>query len=618
MRIFLIGLPLLFWFGAPCQVKKLDVETTIQNVTVFSSGARVERTASVNIPAGRAAISFAGLSNQLDQQTVQLMADAGITLLSVNTSKDFLTERKIEQQEQDFINKTNTLKDKIDLDQKQLDVCKNEEAMLVKNQAIGGQSGVKTVDLKDALEFQRQRLTELYEKELEIQKHLVTEEQDLLRNKAQLQEMSKKRDSINYIVTALIESKQSATVNFQLWYNVKDAGWYPTYDVRVNEITEPLSILMNANIFQRSGETWKNIPLQLSTGNPKDNATQPTLQPWMLGFYDPSVSLSGHGVQGEISGRITNEKGEPIPGSTVSVKGLGTAVQTDGNGYFKLRNMPADGILVITSVGYQTKEVRANSGYITILLTPRSDALEEVLVNGYSMEGKAAGVEIADKETRRKTKSVQTISVATQYQPTAMVYQINDKYTLESDGKTTTISIKQFEVPATYEYYSVPKIDPTAFLNARIISWQDYDLQPGEISLYFEGTYLGKTYLDLASATDTLTLSLGKDNGIKISRKLIKEYSTKKFIGNNRTDSRQYETSIRNTKKVPVNINVVDQIPVSTNRDISVENVKSPEAQINKETGMINWVVGLRPGEEKKLSISYSVKYPKDQKLLLE
>src|SRR6185437_11180474 len=99
MRTILTTLPLLFYFTAHSQVKKLNAETTIQNVTVFSSGARVERTAAVNIGPGRSEISFAGLSNQLDPQTVQLKADANITLLSVQTTRDFLSERKIEQQE---------------------------------------------------------------------------------------------------------------------------------------------------------------------------------------------------------------------------------------------------------------------------------------------------------------------------------------------------------------------------------------------------------------------------------------------------------------------------------------------------------------------------------------
>ena len=210
------------------QVKKISVEAIIQNVTIFSSGARVERAANIAISPGRSEISFAGLSNQLDQQTVQLNADANITLLSVQATKDFLSQRKIDQQQRDLIDKSNALKDKIELDQKMLEVYKTEEAMLAKNQAIGGQAGVKTTDLKEALEFQRQRLTEIYNKEIEIQKRIVQQQLELEKTTEQEQEIGKKKDSINYIVTALIESKEPRSVHFQLFYNVKDAGWYPT------------------------------------------------------------------------------------------------------------------------------------------------------------------------------------------------------------------------------------------------------------------------------------------------------------------------------------------------------------------------------------------------------
>ncbi len=72
MRILFFGLSLVFFYNAHAQVKKLNAETAIQNVTIFSSGARIERTALVNIQSGRSEISFTGLSNQLDQQTVRV------------------------------------------------------------------------------------------------------------------------------------------------------------------------------------------------------------------------------------------------------------------------------------------------------------------------------------------------------------------------------------------------------------------------------------------------------------------------------------------------------------------------------------------------------------------
>ena len=620
MRLSLFVISVLFSISALAQVRKLVAETTIENVTIFSSGARVERSSAVNIQAGRTEISFAGLSNQLEQQTVQLKADANITMLSIQSNKDYLSARKIDQEEKNFIELSNAAKDKLDQDAKMLDVYKNEEAMLIKNQVIGGETGVRASELKESLDLQRQRLTEVYGKEMEIQKRLISDQHEFDRMRLQLGEISKKRDSVSYIVLVLIESKETRTVNFHLLYNVKDAGWYPTYDVRVEEVTRPLQVLMNANVFQRSGEDWKNISLMLSTGNPNDNATPSLLQPWMIGFYDPSISLRGQMNNGAISGRITDNNNQPIMGVTIAVKGQKTGTLSDENGFFKLQNISNGQIILASSVGYESKEMIAKSGYYTIALEPSSSSLNDVVVTGYTtssdLEGRAAGVQVSG--FAKEKESIQTVSVVTQFQPTTTLFKIDDKYSIETNGKTTTIGIKQFEVPSIYDYYSAPKIDPSVFLTAKIINWQDYDFQSGEVSLYFEGTYLGKTYLDLGATADTISLSLGKDNGIKISRTLVKEYSSRKFIGTSRTEMKDYEISVRNSKHVPVNLHIVDQFPISTNKEINVDDVKAPDAKADKETGILSWVITAQPGQERKLGFGYSVKYPRDRKVVLE
>ena len=122
----------------------------------------------------------------------------------------------------------------------------------------------------------------------------------------------------------------------------------------------------------------------------------------------------------------------------------------------------------------------------------------------------------------------------------------------------------------------------------------------------------------MSATDDTLSLSLGKDNGIKVARKLVKEYSTKRFIGSNRTESKQFEISLRNSKRVSVVIVVKDQFPVSVTKEIDIEDVKASEGQIDKDTGIVTWLITLQPGEEKKLGIGYNVKYPKDRKVVLE
>ncbi|HZH66734.1 MAG TPA: mucoidy inhibitor MuiA family protein, partial [Flavisolibacter sp.] len=510
-------------------------------------------------------------------------------------------------------------------DNRLLQVYKKEEEMLVKNQSIGGQTGVKTEELKLALDLHRARMTDVLQKQMEIEKRIAATQKELARTGAQLAEIGKKRDSVNYTVTALIDSKGPQSIKFDLIYTVKDAGWFPTYDVRVTDVTRPLNVLMNANVFQYSGETWKDVVIQLSTGNPGDNATPSELQPWMLGFYDPSVAWMRQQatIPGVISGRVLDESGNPIMGASIIVKGTGSGTTTDVNGFFKLQNVAANRSIIVSSVGYSSKEIAAKPGYITISLQADTQSLEEVVVVGYGTNKDDDGLTrresmVTGSASKMKVRGIEPVATTTQYQSTTTVYKIDEKYTLETDGKTTKIGIKQLDIPALYEYISTPKVDPSAFLTAKVLSWQEYDLQSGETNLYYEGTFLGKTYLDLSTVGDTLSLSLGKDNSIKVSRKLLKEFSSKKFIGSNRTDSREYEITVMNTKRIPVTIIVKDQFPVSVIKEINVDDLSAPEAQIEKETGIATWNISLQPAQEKKVKMGYSVKYPKDRRVVLE
>jgi hypothetical protein len=620
MRIICFFL-LVSFITSHAQPRKLTVESTISGVTVFASGAQILRTATAAILPGRTEVVFTGLSNQLEQQSLQLKADANITLLSVQAIKDYSSQRKLEADERTLLDRRTDLQDKIAVDNRLLQVYKKEEEMLEKNQAIGGQTGVKSEELRQALDLHRARLTDVLQKQLEVEKRIAAQQRELQKLNLQIGEVGKKRDSVNYTVLALIDSRETGAIKFQLLYTVKDAGWYPTYDMRVTDVTRPLNVLLNANVFQRSGETWKDIAIQLSTGNPGDNATSSELQPWMLGFYDPSVAWMRNQakIPGVVSGRIVDESGNPIVGATVMIKGTNQAVVTDVNGFYKLQDVPANGFIVVSSVGFTSKEMKAAPGYATVKLNANANALQEVVVAGYggALQGSVEGVRIRGVSSLKK-EDIQTVSLSTQYQPTAIVYKIDEKYTIETDGKTSTIGIKRFEMPALYEYYTAPKLDPSAFLTARVVNWQDYDLQSGETNLYFEGTFLGKTYLDLSTVTDTLSLSLGKDNGIRVARKLLKEFSAKKFLGSNKTESRDYEVTVMNTKKFPVNMIVRDQFPVSVNKEISVDDVSAPEAKIEKETGLVSWTFALQPGQERKLKLGYAVKYPKDRVVVLE
>src|SRR5207253_6376324 len=114
MRCICLTMFLLVCHFSFSQNRKINAESTVQEVTIFSSGAQILRTAAVTIQPGRSEISFTGLSNQLKQESVQLKADANITLLAVQAVKDYFGQRKIEQDERALIDRKNELAERYD------------------------------------------------------------------------------------------------------------------------------------------------------------------------------------------------------------------------------------------------------------------------------------------------------------------------------------------------------------------------------------------------------------------------------------------------------------------------------------------------------------------------
>jgi uncharacterized protein (TIGR02231 family) len=242
--------------------------------------------------------------------------------------------------------------------------------------------------------------------------------------------------------------------------------------------------------------------------------------------------------------------------------------------------------------------------------------LQEV-VTGYGTSSGFDDYSYSDRSYKQK-KEQTDINTTTFYQPTTTIFEIEDPYSVPNDGKVYTVDINSYELNALYEYYSVPKLDASAFLTAKITDWQELNLLPGEANLFFEGTYLGNSLLDVLNAGDTLKLSLGKDKGVVIKRTLNKEFSQKKFLGSNKTDTREYEIIIRNNKQLPVTIIIEDQFPISTNKDIEVEKLSYGGGKLNEDTKRVSWNINIESKKETRLQIGYSVKYPRDKVLQLE
>lgn len=639
MKTYLTLLLAVLSLHGNAQTKKQTVLSKIDKVTVFMQGAQVMRSANTAIPAGTTTLVFPQISPELEEKSIQVQGQGAFTILSVSRERNYLRGQAPDEEIEKLKQQQTVLEEKVAREKARQKVFAQEEAMLTKNQDLRGtNTGLKTQDLREALDFQRARLSEILEQQISIDKNITQLNNGISRLLAQQKALMAVKDSSTSDLLITVLSRENINGKLTLSYMVKNAGWYPSYDLRVESISQPMDLAYKANVFQQCGEEWKNVKLSLSSGNPSESGLKPELQPWLMRtFYSRQEMMAAQMRQGsmgrnEVRGRIYDENNNPLPNVSITIPGRTIGTISRENGEFSLQLPPDAQTLKVNYIGYEPQEVRLTGNDINIRLQPAAQALEEVVVMGYglqkkadmtgSLQGNVSGVRIRGVSTsappKLKQQSEVPLEVNTTFHSTSVHFDIATAYTIPSDGKPYTVNIMEKEVPAHYEYHSAPKIDLSAYLLAGITDWEQLNLLEGETSIYFEGTYLGKSLLNLQTASDTLFVSLGKDKGIVINRSLQKGFSKSQYLGSNHIVARSWEISVRNNKREPVRVFLEDQLPISVQREVEISKTEYPGAVLDEATQKVTWDLNIAAREEKKTNLQYVVKYPKGRVVNLD
>ena len=235
--------------------------------------------------------------------------------------------------------------------------------------------------------------------------------------------------------------------------------------------------------------------------------------------------------------------------------------------------------------------------------------LESVMI----MDSKSNRSDYLKKEDRGGEDEVAFQQVAVQ--ELSAEFEIELPYTILADGKPYVVDVTSFTLPATFMHYAVPKQDADAFLTAKVVGWNALNLVSGKASVYFAGTYLGQSFINTASVDDTLSLSMGRDKRVALSRKQKSELSKRQLLGNNEKETFYFETTVRNNRDKEINVLLEDQLPISSDGEIEVAMLEISGAELEKNTGKLSWNIKLAPGESKTVTLGYSIKTPKSKKV---
>ena len=627
-KLITMAMALLLVVIAKAENKKVTPE--LKHVTVFTNGAQVERTHSMNLLAGEQIVTFTGLSPYTDVKSMQIKAHGKLTVLGVNyrtIHPDSLLRIK---QLRDAEQKVKQTDDKEREMRSQLEVVNAQLEMLKTNCSTGNRTAVTPLaNIKELNTYYAQEM-------LELKKKAITIDQELVKLAEIREKQQKTADSIAHLKLKTIteaelklQVPQACKVDFTLTYYVKNAGWYPTYDLRSEGVGQPLQLSYKANMFQNTKEEWKNIPVTLSSANPNRSNIAPELRTYWLDYGRSAPRYDNEAVaEGEVSGVVTSfTDGDPIIGATVKVVGTSLGTVTDAKGYYSIVLPRGKDMLEFKFVGYESQKRQVKGSTLNVKLKEDQNSLQEVVVVGYgvrnhkSMSKLDAEVETAGRTMVAKSKKMpesDLIAVKEQKAQFGYEFEIKQPLTMTSDGKTTTTEIARYQLPATYQYLGIPRADKDAFLVADATEWQQYSLLEGEASVYFENSFVGKTILDPTVVNDTLHFSLGRDNGIRIQRTKVSDRSTRRLLSTTQEQNLTWRITVKNSRKEAVSLTLRDQIPVSENSNITVTTEELSGGQLDKTTGIVEWQLQLQPNEQREYIVAYKVKYPKSRWLNVE
>jgi hypothetical protein len=630
-KIFMI-ISLLTLYSS-CFATDTEVSSKIDNVTVFLRGAQVTSIGSTNLPAGTTELLFKNLSADIDPQSIKVEATGDFTVMSVVHQFNYLEVQEKSNEIKTLEEEKKSIISKLELQTLDLNVYREEENLILENRTLGSQQqGVRVDELQKAADFYRLRLSEIRKNQLQLNNQIKDLNERLNKINSQLGELNATREKPTSEIRVTVSAKMPVKAEFFITYLVRNAGWIPLYDLHIQDVESPIEFLYKANVYQLSGMDWSNVRLKLSTADPSKSGIQPILLPWILRFgivapvisYTPEMLKSGYQQGGlYISGMIRDENNQPLPGVNIVVKGTTAGTITDYNGNFILDAPVNSQTLVVSYIGYETIEVPVSSSVVNITMEPSLMAMDELVITGVKKaeapsSQRSMGKSSEAKEELMMEPAASIAPVTIEERTTNIEFVIEIPYTIPSDGKNYSVDIQKLMIPATYEYSVTPKLETDVFLKAMVIGWDEYNLLKGDANLYFEGTYIGKTFLNVNSVEDTLNISLGRDENIVVTREKVKEFSSKQFLGAYKKEQRGWEINVRNKKKQSIHILVTDQFPVSGNSEIEVQQIDSGGAKLDNETGILTWNLDLEPGASKKLAFKYSVRYPKKEVIILE
>ena len=270
----------------------------LTNATVyFGYGADLKHGSKANLAAGMQQLIINNVSLYPDMNTLQISCPEIVTILSythrIYSKPPVVVPPPTYQKSYDSIKNY----------QKQINIFTNDQS--IKNDMVLRitkliENNFTTPDKKNITSEELVKLTTYYTDKISLLKQQVFDLEDKKNNlneliaaiQDRLDQLSQENKPIEQPkpvgqLILQVMSKTAGPVDFDFNYFTRNAGWVPTYDIRVKTIDNSFKLVYKAMVSQTTGLNWNGVKLNLSTSNPNQGNTIPVLSPLYLQLYVP-------------------------------------------------------------------------------------------------------------------------------------------------------------------------------------------------------------------------------------------------------------------------------------------------------------------------------------------
>ncbi len=546
--------------STPAAALEVQAASHVDAVRVFLSGAEITRVAKVKIDKGEHTVIFSDLPAGAVAGSIRVegKATGKLDISSVDTVRKILSRaesqaadldrKKLEDELEAFQDQKTVVAAQVQAAETQKLLIGNLAQLPVRPAPAGGATG-SGEDWTRVLATIAQGTSDASRLGIDAQLKLRDIDRKIQDISNRLATMPPaKTDQTE--VRVYVDAGSPLDADFTVHYQVSSANWVPIYDARLQTGTKTAAAKMDlarrAAITQKSGETWDNVTLQLSTARPSEGSSAPDIETQSVDF-EPEV--------------------KPMPAAAPMARARRPEnIQQDADYARDLGNL-----------------AEASSGAKMKMDAPETQAMAE-------------------------TQAALTSA------PFEATFAVPGKVSVLGNGDAKRVILMTDALEPVLSARSVPRTDTNAYLYAKIKLPKGTPLLPGRVYLFRDGTFAGTANLPLLQPGEDHDLGFGVDDQVKVKYAVLEEKrGDSGLISTMHNDSRNFRVTLKNLHERPIDVTVLDRVPVSANQEIKVDytgKTSPTKTNFEEKRGVMSFEQKLEPDEERVLDLGYKITWP--------